>query len=375
MFKPNDNLVLRVTRNKPFVHGDIVSFLDSPPNGFVTKVGMPVNVSGWVVSKKGEIKTINVVIDKKPCAEGKPNKYRSRVARMYAGYHHSEAAGFETTVAYDRPGHVELFVVLSDNKAIKLHEFWLEEFFLSNKRKIVYVHIGKAAGTSVNNYVSSQFGADSVVTHLESCVDLHSCASLHEKAFLSGHISFDAFKKLIYIDDYYKIITFRHPVDHIISHIAWIRHLADLGCENKLAAHPKFVQELSKLFASTDLSNPLALARVLDNLDAESFALLDNTQTRYLRASNAFGPINAQDLNYAKDLLGEFDLIGTVENIKDFFAKLAANFAWSPPRQPLRDNVLQSKYGLSKAPSIVEALMPFINYDMKLYSHVVTLLE
>jgi hypothetical protein len=199
--------------------------------------------------------------------------------------------------------------------------------------KILYVHVGKTAGTALNKYIGSHFDAEECRVHIEN--DPHWATTNVSKyicrRFLSGHISLPRFMGSYPFHDYYKMATFRRPIDHIISHLSWVRHLSDKGQESFLAGHPAWVQDISRKLSTLDFSesNQLSIfARTLTNMEA---ALFDNSQTRYLLNIPGSKLVDKSKMMEALRNLDFLDRVGTTEKYSETLILLARDMGWSIP--------------------------------------------
>jgi hypothetical protein len=236
---------------------------------------------------------------------------------------------------------------------------------MNQEKRIVFMHIAKTAGTTLNQIAGNALGEDQCAFHIESQGD--QWPALRDRRFISGHIRFHDLKSAFGGDDALFVSLLRHPVAHVISHIAWIRHLSDPGHEARLAAHADYIRDLSAKLAAIDLANPGQLGKLIAELTPLERGLLENAQTRYFCRVRHIAPLELKHLQTACRNLGQFDLIGYSEKMPDFLARLSSLSGHE--FQPLdeRLNSLGNKYGLTRVPRLVEALLPLIHYDMALY--------
>ncbi|NJN74653.1 MAG: hypothetical protein HC799_18610 [Limnothrix sp. RL_2_0] len=132
------------------------------------------------------------------------------------------------------------------------------------------MHIPKTAGTSLNNFLASHFTRDEYVLHMESNNEWRDqkLAILRKKKFISGHIRFpDILKKNLH-EERLKIITLRNPIDHLASHISWVRHLSLPGNEKRLHQHTHEIQDISTKLSVLDFSNYKQVSGFFNNMSA-----------------------------------------------------------------------------------------------------------
>lgn len=174
------------------------------------------------------------------------------------------------------------------------------------KNKILYVHIAKTGGSSVNRFISSHFSPAEVITHVEGSPGWHSRISNEKILFISGHVFYPVFKDLLGpLDGYLKVIVLRNPIQHVISHLAWVRHLSDPEgrARFRLDSHPEPVQEMSLKLAKINLGDPMHISKFISEVNAFEKELMDNTQTRYLSKMIPGVSISKSHVDLAKGYL------------------------------------------------------------------------
>ncbi|WP_145995418.1 hypothetical protein [Macromonas bipunctata] len=246
------------------------------------------------------------------------------------------------------------------------------------KKKYLFVHIAKAAGSSVNKFFMDALGRERCAVHLESNPQWQTeegrAKILAKHDYLSGHLVYWDFKSKVDLSQFNVFTFLRDPREHVISHLAWIRHIADPGQEKRFDAHPEYIQRLAKKLSQVDFLDRQSVSSFVDNLTPVELALLDNPQTRYLRSGRNRGAVNADDVSDAVQALQEIDAFGLVDRINsdlDHVAKLggvAANIF------SLKENVLTEKYGMSlQDAGLFNALNQLIRFDLALYEKAIGL--
>ena len=74
----------------------------------------------------------------------------------------------------------------------------------------------------------------------------------------------------------------RDPIDQLISHIAWVRRLAEPDEKERFYQHDTEIQDIATSLAKVDLESPVHLAKWVSELSREAQSLFDNCQVRYL---------------------------------------------------------------------------------------------
>jgi|GEM_PF-2243619 len=325
------------------------------------------NIYGWVVNLTAETHKVELV-DEQGISVNAINfgKARPKLAEMYSNIKNAGNSGFE----------IDLTKLLSSKKYDLVvngpegHRRKVASIILN--APLLYVHIAKTAGSTVNKVVSNWFSPENSLVHAESCANWSERISDGNLKYLSGHIPYTEFIQSDIVQSFYnKAITFREPYSHVISHLAWIRALALDNNKAKYNAHPDYIQKLSDKLARYDLSNPVEISNLIESLNGSEFQLLDNTQTRYIRSDINKVSVEKSDLVSAIANLNNFDFIGTDNNISEFLADIASSYGIEYHAEDRRENVLTNKFGLDiNNPDTKDALLPLIKYDLELYKKV-----
>lgn len=360
-----------------FVSVDIIPsdgymlMIDTPCHGSVLVHGMPVSLWGWLIHQEKPIADVALYQNGVRLKSIRLCHERPGVRRHYPNWYGIELPGFQDEFAFgDESAEVSLIAQEEDGRAVKLAAFGIKPIDIP--KKVLFMHIAKTAGSSVNRFFSERIGSDYSATHIESNPLLRSdsgLTELREKRYLSGHIALRELVERFQFDDYFSCVTLRHPVEHVMSHIAYVRRLADAGNEAVLEVHALHIQELAKQLASVDLSNPEVLNCLLKDLSPVNKSLLDNTQTRYLTTDTIEDGVSETHLASAIVSLKRFSLVGFTESMSNFFSSASDALGWEKPASVVYENVGSNKYGLStEASDQIAALFPLIKYDLELYA-------
>ena len=238
----------------------------------------------------------------------------------------------------------------------------------------LFVHIAKTAGSSVNKFFQERLGKEACLVHQESNPSWAKAplpaGFLEGIQYVSGHMPYRVFTGRMAGQPLHVLTVLRDPFQHVVSHLAWIRHLKDLGQEARLAAHPSFIQALAEKLAQHDLGDPDDLTSLVSGLTAEEYRLLDNPQVLYLTHRNRpTEGISESDVEFAVDTLREIDTFGFVDDLGAFFAELETAVGVTPKILDVpHENALDDRYGLSISNEAqMQALMPLITHDLSLY--------
>lgn len=238
--------------------------------------------------------------------------------------------------------------------------------------KVYFMHIGKAGGTSVNSFVSSNFPAGRSLFHIESKLQKVSPEELREDYdFISGHLGVQRVKKLINLEEYTRFTLLRNPEHRFVSNLNWVKHIGSKPTSKFFLNHTPKIQELSLRLNSFEFSNLDALSQLLSEEDPTFLALFDNIQTKYFLAKPRAQSLTASDFERAKTSLQEdFDLFGTVERLDVLLDSLCECFGWTKSEQPPKENALSNKFGFPfESEAALELIKPFCEWDQKLYHY------
>jgi len=234
-------------------------------------------------------------------------------------------------------------------------------------KPIYFMHVAKAAGSTVNDVIARQFSIDEVTLHFES-IPIEDNHILQSKKFISGHpFYYLAKKRLPFIDSFFKVTVFRKPTNQLMSHIAWVRRLAEPQNLLQFYKHAKHFQEMAIRLKNMDLSSPKELAAFANNLNKFEQTTFSNFQTRYLIPKSP-QVITRDDFKVIKTVLNEFDIVGTTESLDDFFTALFREMDWVYPEDICDQNIAGEYFGLDpEDPAQQEALYPLLKHDLRLY--------
>ena len=178
---------------------------------------------------------------------------------------------------------------------------------------------------------------------------------------LSGHVPFSRITKLFDLNCVSTLITFREPYSYVVSHLAWIRKLADEGEEERFNAHPEIFQKIALKMKEFDFSQPNDITTFILWLEEIKFFYLHNTQTIYLDLD--------KNIEKALENLQKIDFVGVTDRLEEFIDILAYEFDFEKlAKNKISINRNSNKYGLDVTNEATrEALLPLIDKDMTIY--------
>ena len=355
-----------------------IFMLDEPVVSAIVRPAASVKIRGWVYLA-GTPLTLHVVVGEHEVAVASCEIYRPGVAHHF-GDKTEGHVGFDVALPVTvRLGQkVELRFTDSSGMVRAVHSlsFGSSDAF----QRMFLVHIPKTAGSSVNAFMEDCFGERACASHLESNPEWKFGAGpdtiFKDKVFLSGHVNVRALRQKLTLRNTLVTAVLRDPIDQIISHIAWVRRLADPDEEKRFYQHDTEIQHLATCLAKVDLGSPVHLKKWASELSPDAQSFFDNCQVRYLTDRGPTDRVTQRDLQGAIRNLEIFDLIGRSDRVPSFLTKVAEKMrleVGSASDVNVRENVAKTKYGLDpRNPGIRDALEPLIQHDQVLYDKVVS---
>ncbi len=324
------------------------------------------SLSGWVIHRKFQIARVLLGSKKQAIACANLEFHRPRVNQLFPEYPDSEMAGFSMNIPAPPAGSYWLRIEGENGQISLVAKIRLVE---RTQPHLLFMHVPKAAGSTVNKYLTSHYMRGNHEIHIESNPKWHHDIDYIRKLdFVSGHITLPNLAKKLNLANYYKVTLVREPYPQLISHLAWIRKLSDTSEEHRFKRHPKYVQVFSRKLLGTDLSSPRAIRKLVKSLGDSEKRLVDNCQVRYFAHVELRKDVAGENLHEAKETSRIFDRIGTTDAIEEFLQGIAEDMGWAKSSIPISENVSRGYYGLDTTKvKIRAALKPLVRHDVELY--------
>lgn len=349
-------------------NGDIRFMLDN--SVFYRGVSESIEIVGWVIHRKQQINKVILTSGTETLASANLDIHRPLVSRHFSDYCNSESAGFKLQYSgfHKSKGDFFLKIVMKSGKTFQIAKSKL----LEHRSKLLFMHIPKAAGSSVNNFFSNHYANNQYAVHIESNKKWQTApADLKKLDFLSGHVNLPTLSKKLNLDDYFKVTVVREPFAQLRSHLAWIKRLSMPGEEQRLKNHTTVIQEFAIKLGKIDFSNLDALENLVNSLQGIELQLVDNCQIRYFIAVPPGQTVNEVHAREAIKASALFDKIGTTESIEQFFKEVATKMSWPQKAQLPRENVAQDYYGLDVTNQETRNILaPLVQHDNSLYTFI-----
>lgn len=212
---------------------------------------------------------------------------------------------------------------------------------------IVFVHVPKAAGSTVNRALQDRF--DDGYPHCEEIIDRPN--ELTRRApridWISGHVELDRLQRNLRAATPRRLRLFaaiREPVQQVMSHYNWIIEIFHRG-EIFYRRHPAQIKAISARLRASDHADPTV---VIDNLKAYP-GLFFNQQSRTILGSDF-------DWNGGGLLkrLGRYEYVANEDSLSDLVALMTG----AVPAQASRENA--SSYHFDKSVFATPKLRKFL---------------
>ena len=192
---------------------------------------------------------------------------------------------------------------------------------------VVFVHIGKTAGSSLNEVLYRALGPG--IRHVETLVDHPSVVArqLAQSGWVSGHLWTGALCGLVrgVTDRPLRLFTLlRDPVEQICSAYNWLLVLAARGPAAE-AAMPEDIRAATRAVAATDHGDPAAVIGTL----ARHGGLFLNHQARAVFGTGA-GTMTEAEMRAG---LARFEGVGLPDRIGDLAAQMTGCPGIAVPRE------------------------------------------
>lgn len=228
-------------------------------------------------------------------------------------------------------------------------------------KPIVFVHIPKTAGTTINLILKESCGYG--IDHLEGVFNSSEFEKwISQLRWISGHISrqkfVDFIAKYYHRDNVYFFSCVRHPLNQVMSHLNWFIEIQKRGKEF-FHSHPSEIQLISYEASNANFHEKKNLMDFLSKHEHFFF----NRQSRYI-LDNQLLDTSSEAIS---SCIEQFDFIGLTEDLNPLIQAMGIK-CYSIPEE----NV--SKYHFNKEIFLDEDVIQFLenhnHVDYRLYEKV-----
>lgn len=223
-----------------------------------------------------------------------------------------------------------------------------------NKKIVIFLHIPKAAGSTLRRIIEKEYQRDSILSLNSS--SLSDCANeignltevqIKELKFIQGHIEYGLHKYLPRSCTY--ITMLRNPAQRVISHYYYVLRTPNHYLHETVTANKMSLEDYIRSQITTELNNG---------------------QTRLLSGANKVhaGLCSSEDLQAAKKHLEEnFAVVGLSEKFDESLLLLKQALNWRTPfyrSENITKNKQTTKNDLS---SLLKMIKEYNELDFELY--------
>jgi hypothetical protein len=186
---------------------------------------------------------------------------------------------------------------------------------MNETRRIFFMHIPKTAGSSINDWFGAVFGHGRCAFHLESRREILAQLNLDSYAHIqvaTGHFTHPEIRANLSEKEWLVITCLRNPVEHLLSHLRWLKHIGDPNAEIVRRQHSPAIQALASQLHEIALSDVGGIERFIFDETSEARQVFDNCQVRYL-LPRIDGVVGRQDVEHALRNLEKVDFVFTLE--------------------------------------------------------------
>ena len=228
---------------------------------------------------------------------------------------------------------------------------------------LVFVHIPKTAGSSVNKSLE---GLGCGISHFENFLATKDRSSLRSvlagKQWVSGHVPYPEFTKVLdelHVDSKLMFLTaIRNPLDQVRSHYNWLVEIYFKG-RQFYDGHPENIKEISSVIRSSNRSSAKSL---IENLEKYRGLFLN---IQYACTVGSFRLLSKGDLK--SWLCKNYSYVATEHSLPFMLQKIGLE-----PKLLERQNVSRYHFDPSvfENPEVLEFLSEHNKLDQLLYDSV-----
>lgn len=323
-------------------------------------------VTGWVFDRdQPELKLhVAVTVNGKAAHLVPADEFRRGL--LEKGLHPSGMCGFKVLLPSLKLGDEVRISINGNSMGIEPSERVLSLNPWTGAR-VFLMHIAKTGGTSFNKWAASRLPSNVVYTHLEGNPEWHPHELETSYAYLSGHLRLRRVMQILDLRSFFKVTVIRHPLEHLASHLAWVKRVGSDPSSAFFKSHTPEVQRLALHLAKVNFGELKELQTFFDNLEGEGLNLFDNCQTRYFLTGPVNGRLNETHLIEAFETYALFDRVVSINNMQELARDVAKLWHVESSEVELR-NTQPERYGLNiKNPEVIDLLMPYTLFDWLIY--------
>ena len=231
---------------------------------------------------------------------------------------------------------------------------------------LLFIHIPKAAGSSINKLFIDYFGRSKAIEHCNQ--PRYRGVDFTIFDYVSGHVCWPIMKEHLGNKNFYSFAILRDPLDHMVSHLNWVKRLSLPEFKSDYDAHDDKIKSVVSELKNIDLTSFNEIKKYLSNLKDHAKKLFINGQSRYFLPPNLHGITSSQNaFDYAFKSFFEINFVGTLESIEKSIQKIAYDNKLTINKIP-KVNININKVPIEFTDNEKEFLYGFVPIDAALYS-------
>lgn len=232
---------------------------------------------------------------------------------------------------------------------------------------LLYIHVPKTAGSSINKFFEKN--TESHYFHIENLGEKLNNHFCEKYQYISGHVPYSSMEQILDLQNWITFVTIREPISYVVSHIKWIRKLAEPQEIERFNAHPKPFQIIATKMKEYDFSKPLDISKFILWLEENEYYFLHNTQAYFMNATLNQSSLSDLQVERALKNLEKINFVGTQDELDEYLKLISYEFGWQLENIP-QENTNSNNYGLDKSnKDICQALLPLYEKDNLIYLH------
>lgn len=231
--------------------------------------------------------------------------------------------------------------------------------------QVVFFHVPKTAGTSLNAYLRAQFKPSESAIHIEDKALGRPWThdDFKDKKLITGHLDYNAFAELFDLYKVFLLSVFREPRRQALSVLARLRRHTE-------ADHAAVKQNLGPGFREMiDRYEKVGPVEFLNSLRGLEWSVVHNAHTRALLSIPPAGKLDESQLPLAFQNMARFNLIGITEHLDKCLSLMSYYMGWKPARsQPQLNTATRSHYRqLEETDELMAAIDSVTQCDRQIY--------
>ena len=315
-------------------------------------------ISGWVVNKASN----EPVLVRVRCGDEvkyvEANIFRKDVAKQYPDL--NSQCGFEVMFSKNNFS-IPVVEIIEVKTRLRQKKAELGD------KKLFLIHLPKTAGSSFNTIISNSVGASNVKFHIEGQEE--QWEKFSNNRYLSGHVRFNKYESYFKPKGFGSAVFLRKPINQLVSHLNWVRHIYDVRDTEFANNHPEAVKKIALQLSVLDYTNPEVMEEFSKNIPKPMYGLFDNMQVRFLANVPGDRRVSPQDCRLAINNLAKIDLLGITEKFQTSIASISLSTGMDLNTHcDVHENQTKYTYGFNPLDvKLKQSIAPLIYFDNLLY--------